>query len=330
MKILLQNFFQFFTEPPNSDEELMWNISGYLSMLDPKWLQNCKPASPEDIECLEKILAERFACSIPSSYKAYLERMGEEDGGLVSGHVESDPEFWECFKGDNMAQGAMYHIEHLDEEMAQGRRTSQEPQSIPPFWNFYYSMLAGQGWGFSPKAKCPDQIVQTSGIEQFYFSHDTFSKFLLYCAYDAITDRIWSQGTEFYELSDHTHGVWMDVKCPKEWLIPKYNHLLVNFLNEIECCCYIQECWFSSQKEFNLFNMDGTVTEIPYEFARYVGWHSMGDLTVSMHFKGCYADYSKIGILIISQSAEETKQLIDEILKRTTLIEKTLTIKRID
>lgn len=329
MKILPQNFRQFFVEPPNSDEELIGNILGYMSMLDPKWLQNCKPASPEDIECLEKMLAERFVCNIPSSYKAYLESMGEEDGGLVSGHMESDSEFWECFKGDNMAQGAMYHIEHINEQMAQGRRTSQEPKSIPPFWNFYYSMLAGQGWGFSPKAKYPDQIVQTSGIEQFYFSHDTFSKFLLYCAYDAITDRLWSDATEFCDLSDDTHGVWMTVKCPKAWFIPKAN-LLVHFLNEIEHCCSIDECWFSSQKEFNLFNTDGTVTEIPYEFARYVGWHSMGDLTVSMYFKGCYADCLEIGILIISQDAGYTKQLVDEISKRTTLIEKSFTIRCID
>lgn len=329
MKILQQNFRQLFMDIPDSEEDMFEKIQKYMSMADPAWLQTCKPASKLDIWRLEKTLVERFGRGIPSSYRIYLELMGKDDGGLVSLRVD-DPEFWNYFKGDNMARGAAYFMKHIDEQIVRYGGV------FPPFWNFYYTMHAGCGWGFAPKVKCPDRIIESSGIDKYYLTHDTFLEFVFYCTYDAIIDRILDYGTAFThsvnELPDkyqNMHSVWFYAVCPIEWDTSGYTPL-VNFLQEVEHTCSIDECWFSSQKEFNLFDIYDNIHIGRYEFARYVGCHSTANLTVSVCFETSPGDRPEIQVRIISQDVRCTKQLVDEILKRTTLIEKSLTIRCID
>lgn len=249
--------------------------------------------------------------------------MGKDDGGLVSKQMD-DLEYWNYFKGDNMARGALFDLEESDEE--DGMES----------WNFYYAWLREYGLGFSPKTKCPEQIIQADGDEAFYFSHDTFSKFLFNCIYGTVADQIWYRSTKcehpIYELPHEYQGIhciWMSVKCPREWLIPKFD-LLVHFLKEVEHSCSIEECWFSSQKELHLFDTNDVVTEIPYRFARYVGCHSTVNLTVHMYFERCCDDTTTIRVWIASQDGGCTKQLVDEILKRTVLIKNAFTIKYMD
>ncbi len=303
-------------------------------MVDPSWQKSCQPAPKEDIDRLEKVLVERFGRGIPPSYRIYLELMGEEDGGLLSKQVD-DLEFWNYFKGDNMAQGAVRYMEGIDEYRVQFERNSQKPFPIPPFWNFYYTSYIGCGWGFSPKTGDPDQIIQADGTDGYFLTHDTFSRFLFYGTYRAIVDQIWDHCTKFYHsiraLSNKCQGrhcIWLCAECPKEWCGSGYAPL-VHFLEEIEDSYSIEECWFSSQKEFHLFDTDDTVTKIPYQFARYVGCHSMSNLTISMQLEE-YSIDSTMRVLIFSEDAYLSKQLVDEILKRTTLIEDTFTIRCID
>lgn len=331
MKILEEIFSHLFLNSPNSEKELFENIKKYMSLADPNWLQSCKPAPEEDIERLEKMLLERFGRGIPSSYRTYLELMGERDGGLVSLCVDG-PEFWNYFRGDNMAQGAVRHMEEIDELRVLVARNTQEPFPIPPFWNYYYTMFTGEGWGFSPETEDQDQIIQADGVRKFYSSHDTFSRFVFYCTYKAIIRKIWEKGTEFnqpiYKLSSEdqgTHYVYMSVTCPKEWSFPDPT-LLVCFLEEIEAACSLEECWFSSQKELHLLDTDYTDTERPYRFARYVACQSFANLTVLMNFRTDYED-TKIWVSIVSQDSDCTKWLVNEILKRTALIEGVFTIK---
>lgn len=334
MKILQQNFHELFMDIPASEDELFEKIQTYMSMADPEWWSCCKPAPKEDIERLEKMLLERFGRGIPPSYRTYLELMGEEDGGLLSRQVD-DLEFWNYFKGDNMAQGAVRHVEEIDKLRGLIERNTQKPFPIPPFWNYYYTMYTGEGWGFSPKTENPDQIVQADGVEDYFLTHDTFSQFLFYCAYETITNEIWENSTEFdqpiYKLSSEhqgTHCVYLSASSPREWNFPDPT-LLMCFLEEIEAACSLQECWFSSQKELHLSNIDETDSERRYDLARYVGCQSFANLTVSMRFERSYED-TMIQVWIISQDADCTQWLVNEILKRTTLNEGSLTIRCID
>lgn len=320
MKNLLQNLIYFFMEPPNSNAQLFENISTCMSMIDPSWQSSCKPATKEDIERLEKMLTERFGRGIPSSYRTYLELMGEEDGGLVSLAMD-DPEFWNYFKGDNMADGAMHYIEELDKYKVQYERNTKTPCPISPIWNLYYTAFTGCGWGFSPKTKDPDQMIEAHGITDFFFTPDTFSKFLFRCVHGSMIDEILNNGTDcgqsIYQLpsgTNHTYVCWMLLSCPKEWSFPN-SALLVNFLKEIEESCCIEECWFSSQKDLHLRNSDGTASEYLYEFARYEGYQSFNDLIVSMKFQQSCEETS-IRAWIISQDTDSIKWIFDEITKR--------------
>lgn len=334
MKIFQRNFCQLFLNLPASEEKLFKNIRNYMSMVDLNWQKSCQPASKEDIDRLEKTLVKRFGRGIPSSYRTYLELMGEEDGGLLSKQVD-DPEFWNYFKGNNMAQGAVRYMEDIDEYRVQFEHNTQEPFPIPPFWNFYYTSYIGCGWGFSPKTEDPEQIIQADGTDIYFLTHDTFSKFLFYCTYRMIIDRIWNHCTKVYHsiraLSSKCQGrhcIWFCADCPKEWSDSGYAPL-VHLLEEIENSYAIEECWFSSQKEFYLFDTDDTVTEIPYQFARYIGCHSMSNLTLSMQLEECGTDLS-VRVLIFSEDFYLSKQLVNEILKQTTLNEDSLTIRCID
>lgn len=256
--------------------------------------------------------------------------MGEEDGGLLSSRVD-DLEFWDYFEGDNMAQGAVRRMNCTDA----GSEKTPQNHAATPFWNFYYTMFAGCGWGFSPKTKYLDQIVQTDGTDDYFLTHDTFSKLLFYCTYRAIIDRIWEHCTKSYHsiraLSDKCQGrhcIWLCANCPKEWSIPG-GTALVQFLEEIENTYSIEECWFSSQKEFYLFDTDDMVTEIPYQFARYVGCHAMSNFTLSIQVEEYSAD-SAIRVLLFSEDAFLSKQLVDEISRRTTIDQKNFVIRCMD
>ena len=58
--------------------ERLCSISGF----DPEWVKRCVPATEEQIQQLQDILAE-YHYTIPAAYLCYLRRMGQDDGGLL-------------------------------------------------------------------------------------------------------------------------------------------------------------------------------------------------------------------------------------------------------
>ena len=93
------NLRTLFTRPPCSEAELFRKVKQCVSIFEPERLQNLKPAPEEDIQALEQMIMERYGCSIPASYKLYLQEMGQEDGGILSSMFEG----WNGFKHGNMA-----------------------------------------------------------------------------------------------------------------------------------------------------------------------------------------------------------------------------------
>lgn len=64
-------------------ERLCSSISGF----DPKWVKRCVPATEEQIQQLQDILAEYYY-TIPAAYLYYLRKMGKDDGGLLERELD--------------------------------------------------------------------------------------------------------------------------------------------------------------------------------------------------------------------------------------------------
>ncbi|MCI8738026.1 MAG: SMI1/KNR4 family protein [Lachnospiraceae bacterium] len=62
-------------------DTLMERLCSSISGFDPEWVTRCVPATEEQIQQLQDILAE-YNYTIPAAYLYYLRRMGQNDGGL--------------------------------------------------------------------------------------------------------------------------------------------------------------------------------------------------------------------------------------------------------
>ena len=63
------------------DTMMEWLCSS-ISGFDPEWVKRCVPATEEQIQQLQDILA-KYNYTIPAAYLYYLRRMGQDDGGLL-------------------------------------------------------------------------------------------------------------------------------------------------------------------------------------------------------------------------------------------------------
>lgn len=105
-KVCLRSLF---TVPPDSPEALFRNIKRCISIFEPERLQNLKPAPEEDIQALEQLVKKKYGCSLPPSYKLYLQKMGEEDSNILSWHMGYDLKDCQSFR--NMADETKYWID---------------------------------------------------------------------------------------------------------------------------------------------------------------------------------------------------------------------------
>ena len=62
-------------------DTLMERLCSSISDFDPEWATRCVPATEEQIQQLQDILA-KYRYTIPAAYLYYLKRMGQDDGGL--------------------------------------------------------------------------------------------------------------------------------------------------------------------------------------------------------------------------------------------------------
>ncbi len=65
-------------------ERLCSSISGF----DPEWVKRCVPATEEQIQQLQDIMAEYYY-TIPAAYLYYLRKMRKDDGGLLERELSS-------------------------------------------------------------------------------------------------------------------------------------------------------------------------------------------------------------------------------------------------
>lgn len=63
-------------------DTLMERLCNSISSFDSGWVKRCVPATEEQIQQLQDILAE-YHYTIPTAYLYFLRRMGQDDGGLL-------------------------------------------------------------------------------------------------------------------------------------------------------------------------------------------------------------------------------------------------------
>lgn len=80
MKMYSRSFLQ-----PENEDEVFLRLYDYVDEFDKDWKRSIRPASSESIESLKRVSElQRWRADFPPLYKLYLERMGEDDGGLLS------------------------------------------------------------------------------------------------------------------------------------------------------------------------------------------------------------------------------------------------------
>lgn len=314
------DFRTLLTKPPRTDAELLRGIRQCVSIFEPERVQAWKPAPEEDIQNLERLIRQTFGRELPSSFKMYLQQMGEEDGGLLSKSLDYSLGDWNYFKGRNLAWGAARALN------PPARSFIRKPPPEVPSWFFFYAPLMETGWGFSAVSEVPDELVKADG-RQFFRTHDTFSRLLFFCAYQGMMNwpvgrgkaLKYKEGTFTSGLSG-VHVLRAEARCPEEWLGPGYR-LAEAFCRELEEQCSLSECWFSSGKCFCYFDGEGRPLEPDnkgYEEAHlvhYAGFHTGCGLTVCINF---FLEYGPVLTFhILSEDLCATKQLADAIFQRT-------------
>ena len=68
-------------------DTLMERLCNSISSFDPEWVKRCVPATEEQIQQLQDILAE-YHYTIPAAYLWYLRKMGKDDGGLLERELD--------------------------------------------------------------------------------------------------------------------------------------------------------------------------------------------------------------------------------------------------
>lgn len=63
-------------------DTLRERLCSSISSFDPEWVKSCVPATEEQIQQLQDILAE-YHQTVPTAYLHYLRGMGQNDGGLL-------------------------------------------------------------------------------------------------------------------------------------------------------------------------------------------------------------------------------------------------------
>ena len=325
-----------FTSPPITEIALFHKVKQCISIFEPERIQNFKPAPEKDIQALEQLVKKKYGCSLPPSYKLYLQKMGEEDSNTLSRCMGYDLK--DCPSFRNMADRTKYWVDftfctftfrgeiiETIEEVVEHRTPGH-----PPFWIFFYESLAELSYGFSPATDEPDELIMTVGWH-FCYPHDTFSKLLFFCAYCDVWRWVLANGRAMKYKADTfssgiscLHVLLFHADCPPKWTVIGQAPLAA-FLRELEEKYSLEPCWFSGKKEFCLFDLKNCPTEELYLFNRYVAFHADFGLTI------CIEYYEpEIQVVIFSEDLSLTKQISDTILEQTRLEVDSVNFRRLD
>ena len=311
------DFFRYLTAPPSSERALFNNIRRCYSALAPKRLKKLEPSSEDEIKKLEEVVQSRSGKPLPSCFKMYLQQMGKDDGGLLSSYMLFED--WSEFLDGDLARDTRKWIEQSN--------TLNNRFRNPPYWLFYDSMME---LGFSPVTDDPNQLV-TRNYYGFCYTNDTLPKLLAFLAcLRAIqfSEEMYGKSREYKEsrIPSNTQDIYsieFFANCPQEWGAIGHT-LLVDFLNRLESQFALKECWFSMNKEFDLFDIDHKpvpTDELTQLFTRYVSIQETSDLMFAVRFDTNGGSIPQIQVNLYGNNTACIKQIMSEILQQTKLQE---------
>lgn len=342
LRCLKNQFRSLFIDPPASNEALFQNLQRSISLFDPDWVSQRKPSSEETIQHLEEVVQEKFGQTLPPSYRLYLQQMGRDDGGLIPQHL-FDLEFWDYFKGEDLAEAAETWIGQWEKSQAIKRRMElcgcfKKSPELPPFWDFFYQALAEEHFAFSPSTQDPDAImVVAANYTRFY---DTFPKLLAYCEYLKVIDWIEAQSEALTQEQwdgippsepDRMFSAFFSVDCPVEWMQAGY--LLFCALQEkLEERFSLEEAWFSRGKNYDTFDPEDHLIwgESNHTLlTRYIAVSTTSDLTISLKlYPSTYQPF--FWVYLVGRDIKPVKEIMNTVLQETTLVEKSLSYNRMN
>ncbi len=335
-RALKYRFRSVFLDFPDSYEELFCNLKHCISLFDPEWVQNLKPSSEENIQKLEQMVEQDFGKQLPEVYRLYLQEMGANDGALLLQYIADlnyfDDWNWEfChFKTGDMAQSPEKCMEKI-------RRSYFATELTSSFlWYLFPDKVSdSKGFAFTLNPQNEDEIVLSHG--SCVICYDTFPKQLAYCEYlkaihwiedhsEPMKRKKWKSFSA--SGSDSMFSARFRAYCPVEWWneeIPFSAY--TSFLETLEAQFYLEEAWFSRQKEFPDEDFDCSNDDHTF-FSRYIAFSPMSDLTLLIEWhSGDFDLYYRpddrpfIQVHLLGNDAAQLNEIIDAIRKDTTLAE---------
>lgn len=310
------DFFRYLTAPPSSERALFNNIKRCYSVLAPKRLKKLEPSSEDEIKKLEEVVQFRSGKSLPSCFKMYLQQMGKDDDGLLSSYMLFED--WSEFLDGDLARDTRKWIEQSN--------TLNNSFRAPPYWLFYDSMMR---LGFSPVTDDPNQLIM--GGYSFCYTNDTLPKLLAFLTClraIQLSEEMYGKSREYKEsrIPSNTQDIYsieFFANCPQEWGAIGHT-LLVDFLNRLESQFALKECWFSMNKEFDLFDINHKpvpTDELTQLFTRYVSIQETSDLMFAVRFDTNGGSIPQIQVNLYGNNTACIKQIMSEILQQTKLQE---------
>ena len=259
-----------------SSEQLFETIKNYISLSDISWEQRIHPISQEQILRAEEFVQSNFNQALPTSYKTYLECIGYDDSGLMSSYFDQDD--WKYFKPTNNS---------LCEVLKQC--------SIPgQFYPFYYNVFAGLGFGFSPRTSNPEQIIMKE-YKELYCTSDTFTKFVMYLSFMYVFKYSLSQLEKIRSSLENIPLDLSEIYYSRLIVTNESKGDICHIIDSLEDHFSIQEYWYSSSKQFQVFDFDGIATDIQYTLARYIGFSDCGDFGICIFSDSPYLYIDTMG-----------------------------------
>lgn len=217
-------------------KNLFHRLLNYISVFDSMWADRIRPASPSDIEMFIQIIEQSSypgKKEIPSEYYAFLEQMGEDDGGLLT---EMLP--------DSIISRA--NLNHLYWE----RVNKHYPElKCCPYVPFLFNSLGDAELSYDLSSENPKKIVITYRDELYASTSDTLEKLLFRCAFRKFylpnAARFAKTESEKYCYSTFS----IDTNDAYNRFLPTSNDFL-KFITQIETRFSFTEVWFSNKEGY--------------------------------------------------------------------------------
>lgn len=204
-------------------DELFKNLYDYIEPFDPDWKNRIKPASKETMDHYMRaaeLSLGSYADRIPASYLKFLERMGEDDGGLISQRYDTVI--------DMVATNIHEVIEWLEED------AEDEEEKMLPFYIGIHVVPYIMWIDLEKENNKSILGTYDNDYENFTKVSQSFEKYLFQCAFDHIVEY---EFKEYFSIpKSDVHAIAEDQKITPEKLYKKMIHLIEEY--------GIKENWF--------------------------------------------------------------------------------------